>query len=151
MNAEGYKLLGAVIARDASLKKAVATGDCKTIAASLSWMPFELTPVDVHYAIKDLPEYPQPKHNAGELRKRIDGIPELFSARLSCQLRGAAGVGGLQAIVNELNRSPNPAEHVSVEDVDAAMGLSIEPAPANPVAGTVELVGQSALGDPAKR
>lgn len=146
MNAEGYKLLGAVIARDAALKGAVAKGDCKVIAAALSWIPYEITPVDVHNAIKDLPDYPKAEKNAGELRKRIDSDPVLFSARISSAMRGEAGVGGLQAIVNELNKSPDPAQQVSLADVEAAMGFAPVAQPTNVAAGEANLVGKSGLG-----
>ena len=149
MNREGLTLLRAVIERNVKLKDAVKRGQCDIIAADLNgWMPpdMQITPVDVAQALKGHPEFPVPQHNAGVLRKRIDGVPALFSARISCALRGEAGIGGLQAIVNELNLSPDPKEHVTLADVEAAMGLAAVPIPENVVAGAAKMVGTSKLG-----
>lgn len=149
MNAEGLILLRAVIERTASLNGAVKKGDCKAIVAEVNgWLPADMKvgEADVYNAMKGRAEFPGPEHNAEVLRARIDKIPVLYSARINCALAGEAGVGARQAIANELNRSPDPAEHVSLADVDAAMAIRVAPRPDNPAAGAADMVGASKLG-----
>jgi hypothetical protein len=149
MNRAGHALLRAVIERNVGLKDAIAKGDCKIIAAEINgWMPpdMQITPANVHEALKGCAAYPVPTVNATVLRERIDAIPELFSARVNCALRGNAGIGAMQAIANELNKSPDPAERVTVSDVEAAMGLTIVPQPAKTAAGAATLEGRGGQG-----
>lgn len=149
MNAEGLTLLRAVVERTAGLNGAVKKGDCKAIAAEVNgWMPegMKVSEADVYYAMKDRPEFKGPARNAEVLRARIDKMPTLFSARINCALAGDAGVGARQAIMNECNLSPDPAQHVTFEDVEAAMALRVAPSPEKPAAGAADLVGKGASG-----
>jgi hypothetical protein len=149
MNHEGRKLLAAVIGRDASLKDHVKKGDCKAIAAAVNgYMPkdMQISPVDVFQSLAGSPGFAMPEHNAEVLRARIDKVGVLHSARINVALRGAGGEGAIQAIVNELNLSADPTEHVTVADVTAAMELRIAPAPTDTAAGAAALVGRADLG-----
>lgn len=124
MNREGLALLRCVIERIEGLREDVRRGDCRVIAAAVNgFMPadMQITPNDVYYALIDSPQFKRPAPlNSEVLRARIDRVPELFSARLN---------GDWQAIANELNRSPNPEEQVTLADVRAAMDVRVVPKP----------------------
>lgn len=144
MNREGLNLLRMVIERHAGLEDAVKQGDCKSIAAAVNGsMPpdMQITAVDVYQSLRGAPNFGMPTHNSQVVRARIDSMPTLYSARLNAALKGKPGEGAIQTIVNELNLSPDPAEHVTHADVVAAMELAVEPAPEKVVSATAELVG----------
>lgn len=132
MNREGLALLRCVIERIEGLQEDVKRGDCRVIAIAVnSFMPpdMQITPNDVYYALLDSPHFRRPGlRNAEVLRARIDCVPELFSARLH---------GNHQAIVNELNKSPNPEEQVTLADVRAAMDIRAVPKPEHIVRFTI--------------
>lgn len=149
MNKEGLALLRAVIERDAAIAADVETGNCDVIAVHINgFMPadMQITPVDVHQALAEHPKYRQPEHNAEVLRARIDKIPFLHSARLQASMRGDYGVFAMQTIVNELNLSSDPKEHVTLADVEAAMNVRVEKQPAEVAAGAATMIGTSGLG-----
>lgn len=149
LNAEGLHLLRAIIDRNAAYKKLVAEGDCKSIAADVNgYMPktMQIAPVDVHYALLGNAEYKVEAKNPQVLRARIDGMPVLYSARVNSAMKGAAGEGAIQAIVNECNRSDDPKEHVTAADVVAAMDLRVAAKPDKVVEGAADLSGKGGVG-----
>lgn len=136
LNREGRLLLRVLI------DKFVPTDcirDAGMIAQTVNaFMPrdMQVTSADVQSAL-NLRMPGEPMVNLEMLREKIDKCAVLYSARVN---------GECQAIFNEMDRLPEFAGSITLEDVRRAMALRPVPQPTNVVQGAARLVGTSRIG-----